>query len=146
VDAFGNSGTFNYAFGPVISWPAFDMGRVKARVDQAQAQELEARAQYEQIVLVAQEELEAASVLYRSSRARLEHLREAAASSERAATLARLRYEGGITDFLQVLDAERTLLAAQDQLAQGQTEAANAYVALHKARGSSWAGPQARTR
>jgi CRP/FNR family cyclic AMP-dependent transcriptional regulator len=66
---------------------------------------------------------------------RLTHLREAAAASERAARLATLRYEGGIADFLQVLDAERTLLAAQDQLAQAETQGADAYVALFEARG-----------
>jgi multidrug efflux system outer membrane protein len=138
VDRFGKNGTFNYALGPVISWPAFDMGRVKARVDEAQAQELEARARYEQIMLLARAELEDASVRYSTSRARLGYLREAAAASERAASLATLRYEGGVADFLQVLDAERTLLAAQDQLAQAHTDAADAYVALFKARGAGW--------
>jgi multidrug efflux system outer membrane protein len=134
-DAFGDRGTFNYMFGPVISWGALDLGRVKARVDEAQALELDARARYEQVVLLAEEEIEAAAVRYRSARARLEHLRAAAEASERAAALALLRYEGGIADFLQVLDAERTLLAAQDQLAQGRTQAANAYVTLYEARG-----------
>jgi multidrug efflux system outer membrane protein len=122
----------------VISWPAFDIGRVKARVDQARATELEANAYYDQTVLRAAEELEAATVRYRTARARLDHLRAAAVASERAASLANLRYEGGIADFLQVLDAERTLLAAQDQLAQAQTQAAEAYVALFQARGSAW--------
>jgi outer membrane protein, multidrug efflux system len=138
VSRFGNDGTFNYVFGPVISWPAFDIGRVKARVDEAQAQESAARARYEQVVLAARAELETASVRYQTANARLAHLRAAAAASERAAALARLRYEGGVADFLQVLDAERTLLAAQDQLAQGRSEAANAYVALFKARGAGW--------
>jgi len=138
VDAFGNRGTFNYAFGPVITWAAFDMGRVKSRVDQAQARQREARAQFEQLTLLAREDIEATTVLYRTARARLEHLRQAAAASERAAALARLRYEGGIADFLQVLDAERTVLAAQDQLAQGETQAADAYVGLYEARGATW--------
>lgn len=138
VDAFGRTGTFNYTVGPVLSWPLLDIGRVKARVDAAQAQELEARAQHEQLVLRAQAELESATVGYRTARTRLEHLREAAQASERAAELARLRYEGGIADFLQVLDAERTLLAAQDQLAQAEAQAAAAYVALYRARGGVW--------
>ncbi|HUP52187.1 MAG TPA: efflux transporter outer membrane subunit [Longimicrobiales bacterium] len=137
-DAFGNTGTFNYAVGPVISWAAFDMGRVRARVDEAQAQEIEARAYYEHVVLRAQEELDAASIRYHRARARLEHLELAAGASERAARLATARYEGGVADFLQVLDAERTLLVAQDQLAQGRTAAAGAYVALYEARGGVW--------
>jgi NodT family efflux transporter outer membrane factor (OMF) lipoprotein len=138
VDAFGNTGTFNYAVGPVLSWAAFDMGRVKARVDEARAQEIEARAYYEHTVLRAQEQLDAAFARYRAARSRLQLLEEAAAASERAATLATLRYEGGVADFLQVLDAERTLLVAQDQLAQARTATAEAYVALYEARGGQW--------
>lgn len=138
VDAFGRSGTFNYAVGPVLSWAAFDMGRVKARHDEAQAQEVEARARYDQVVVRAEEELSAASARYHAARGRLERLEEAAASSERAARLARARYEGGISDFLQVLDAERTLLVTQDQLAQARTAAGHAYVALYEARGGVW--------
>lgn len=138
VDAFGRQGTFNYSVGPVLSWAAFDLGRVKARADEARAGEVEARAQYERTVLAAQQEIGAASARYRAARARLASLEQAAQSSERAATLARVRYEGGMADFLQVLDAERTLLAAQDQLAQARTGAAEAYVALYAARGGVW--------
>ena len=138
VDAFGNTGTFNYAVGPVISWAAFDMGRVKARVDEARAREIEARAYYEHSVLRAQEELDAASVRYDRARTRLGHLEQSAAASARAAALAMLRYEGGVADFLQVLDAERTLLVAQDQLVQARTAAAEAYVALYEARAGRW--------
>jgi multidrug efflux system outer membrane protein len=65
-------------------------------------------------------------------------LEEASAASERAAELARLRFAEGITDFLQVLDAERTQLEAQDLLAQSRTDAAIAYAALYKAVGGRW--------
>ena len=54
------------------------------------------------------------------------------------AELARLRFNGGVADFLQVLDAERTQLEAQDQLAQSRSGAATAYAALYKALGGSW--------
>jgi outer membrane protein TolC len=72
---------------------------------------------------------------YRTERTRLDYLVEAAAASERAAELAQDRYRGGIADFFEVLDAERTLLAAQDQLAQVRTDASHAYVALFEAIG-----------
>ncbi len=139
VDAFGNTGTFSYSVGPVLSWAAFDLGRVKARVDEARAQEREARMDLERARLAAREQIEVASVRYGSSRSRLERLEEAARASERAADLARLRYEGGVADFLQVLDAERTLLGAQDRLVEGRAEAAAAYVGLYEARGGVWA-------
>jgi multidrug efflux system outer membrane protein len=68
----------------------------------------------------------------------LDRLREAADDSERAANLAQLRFTGGVADFLQVLDAERTQLEAQDRLAQSRTDAATAYASLYKSLGGSW--------
>jgi outer membrane protein, multidrug efflux system len=141
VGALGDEGTFRYAVGPVITWPALNLGRVKARVDQSRAREREAEAQYDATVLRAVQEIESSLVRYRTARGRVERIREAAAASERAAGLARLRFTGGVADFLQVLDAERTQLEAQDQLAQSRTEAATAYAALYKALGGSWPEP-----
>jgi multidrug efflux system outer membrane protein len=137
-NSLGDRGTFRYAVGPVISWPLLNLGRVKARVDLSSAREAEARAQYDQTVLRALQDVESALVRYRTSRARVERIQDAASASERAAELARARFSGGVSDFLQVLDAERTQLEAQDQLAQGRTEAATAYAALYKALGGTW--------
>ncbi|HET6795860.1 MAG TPA: efflux transporter outer membrane subunit [Gemmatimonadales bacterium] len=137
-NALGDRGTFRYAVGPVISWPALNLGRIKARVDQSHARESEARAQYDLTVLRALQDVESSLVRYRTARGRLDRLRDAADASERAAGLARLRFTGGVSDFLQVLDAERTQLEAQDQLAQARTDAATAYAALYKALGGSW--------
>lgn len=138
LGSFGDRGTFRYAVGPVISWPALNLGRVKARVDVTRAREAEAQAQYTGTVLRALQEVESALVRYRTSRSRVDRIQDAASASERAAELARLRFTGGVADFLQVLDAERTQLEAQDQLAQGRTEAATAYAALYKALGGTW--------
>jgi NodT family efflux transporter outer membrane factor (OMF) lipoprotein len=136
--SLGDRGTFRYAVGPILSWPALNLGRVKARVDVTRAREAEAQAQYTQTVLRALQEVESSLVRYRTSRARVERIQDAASASERAAELARLRFSGGVADFLQVLDAERTQLEAQDQLAQSRTEAATAYAALYKALGGRW--------
>jgi NodT family efflux transporter outer membrane factor (OMF) lipoprotein len=136
----GEAGTFRYAVGPIISWPALNLGRVKARVDVTRAREAEAQAQYTQTVLRALQEVESSLVRYRTSRNRVARIQDAASASERAAELARLRFAGGVADFLQVLDAERTQLEAQIQLAQTRTEAATAYAALYKALGGTWAG------
>jgi NodT family efflux transporter outer membrane factor (OMF) lipoprotein len=133
--SIGDQATFRYAVGPVITWPGLSLGRVKAEVDAARANETAARAQYNQAVLSALGEVETALTRYRSARLQVERLREASAASERAAELARLRFQEGVTDFLQVLDAERTQLDAQDRLAQGRVAAATAYAALYKAIG-----------
>ena len=131
----GGDGTFRYAVGPFISWPFLNLGRVKARTDLARSFEAEARAQYDQTVLQALEEVESSLVTYRTTLSRVDRVREAAEASARAADLARLRFTGGVADFLQVLDAERTQLETENQLAQARTEASTAYAALYKALG-----------
>jgi outer membrane protein, multidrug efflux system len=135
IGDLGGDGTFRYAVGPIVSWPFLNLGRVKARVNEARALEDEARAQYDQTVLLALEEVETALVTYRTSLGRVDRVAEAAAASGRAAELARLRFTGGVADFLQVLDAERTQLESEDQLARARTEASVAYAALYKALG-----------
>jgi outer membrane protein, multidrug efflux system len=135
LGGLGDAGSFRYAVGPVISWPALNLGRVKARVDASRARASEAEALYSQTVLRALQEVETGLVRYRTARTRVERIQDAAAASARAADLARLRFEGGVADFLAVLDAERTQLDAEDQLAQAHTNAATSYAALYKALG-----------
>src|SRR6266566_39600 len=134
-NSVGNQGTLRYVVGPVITWPGLNLGRVKAEVDAAQAREDAARAQYGRAVLAATEDIETSLARYRAARLQVERLQEASAASERAAELARMRFREGVTDFLQVLDAERTQLEAQDRLAQGRIDAATAYAALYRAVG-----------
>ena len=129
----GDAGTGRYLVGPVLSWPALNIGRVKKAVDAARATEAEAREAHRQVMLLAQAEIATALAGYRGARQQLALLAEAAGASERAAELARLRFEEGLTDFLPVLDAERTLLAAQDRLARVRTEAEAALVAVSRA-------------
>lgn len=134
-DELGSSGPPRYAFGPVISWPLVDIGRVKTRVDAAQAGAHASVARYEQTVLSAHEELATALSSYARARERLQHLDDAAAASERATELARLRFEAGATGFLEALDAERRQLEAQDRRAAGHTEATGQLVAVYRALG-----------
>ena len=143
--AFANTGTGRYAVGPVVSWPALNLGRVKADVDEAANAEAAAREHYEQSVLAAAAEVRTTIAAYNAARERLAYLEESAAASERAAELARIRYQEGASDFLQVLDAERTLLGAQDQLALGRTASITALVAVHRARGT-WPGNEGAAR
>ena len=69
---------------------------------------------------------------------RLVHAEQAASANGKAADLARLRFEGGTSDFLQVLDAERSQLEAEDRLAQTRTEAATSLIAVYKSLGGGW--------
>jgi len=133
--AVGDQGTFRYAVGPVISWPLLNLGRVKAEVDVAAAREDAARLQYRGVVLAAVADLEVTISQYRAARQRLELLAGASTASQHAAELALLRFTEGATDLLQVLDAQRTQLEAQDRLVQARIDAASAYAALYRAVG-----------
>ena len=135
LDSLGERGSFRYAVGPVVTWPLLNLGRVKAGVDVSRARRDEAEARYQLAVLQAQQEIESAVIRYRSGQARVVQIEAAAVASERAAELARIRFSEGAGDFLQVLDAERTQLEAQDQLARARTDAATAYAGLYRALG-----------
>jgi outer membrane protein, multidrug efflux system len=137
-DDLGAAGSGTRLIAPGISWAALDLGRVRAQIAVARAGTDAALARYEQTVLVALEETENALVTHARARERLGYLTESATASARAAELARIRYENGVADFLQVLDAERSLLQAEDQLAQSRTETATSLVAVYKALGGGW--------
>ena len=139
---FGQSQSRFYSVGPSISWAAFDMGRVLARIGEARAQTDAALAQYQSAVLGALEDTEGAMITYGRSQSRRDTLKLAAAASDKAADLARKRFEGGLIDFLEVLDAERTALSAELLLSQSRTDAATSLIAVYKALGAGWAIPE----
>jgi len=141
-DDLGEGGTGTRLIAPGISWAAFDLGRVRAQIRAARARNEGALASYEQTVLRALQETEDALVTHARARERLVQLAESADASRTAARLARLRFENGAVDFLQVLDAERTLLLAEDGLAQGRADTATSLVAVYKALGGGWQAPQ----
>jgi len=135
---FGQSGAQFYSIGPSISWAAFDLGRVRARISSAKDETDAALGAYESAVLGALEDTEDALVNYGHSQARREALRIAAVASDKAADLANKRFEGGLIDFLEVLDAERTALSADLLLSQSRTDAATSLIAVYKALGAGW--------
>ncbi len=131
----GKNGADTWNFGPRITWAALDLGRVHARIQAADARTEASLAFYERTVLTALEETEGALVDFGQEQSRQQFLATSAQASQKAADLAHQRYEGGVTDFLSVLDAERTLLEAQDRLAASQTRTVTALVAVYKALG-----------
>jgi multidrug efflux system outer membrane protein len=127
-----------YRIFPSISWPAFNLGRVFANIDQAEALRDGALAQYEQSVLIALEDTESALAQFSSSRQRRDLLAQSVENSGRAVQIARTQYENGLVDLLPVLDAQRVALTTQLELAQSQTELLTSLVALFKALGGGW--------
>ncbi|HEX5161498.1 MAG TPA: efflux transporter outer membrane subunit [Steroidobacteraceae bacterium] len=138
--ALGDSGTDSYVVAPGISWGIFDLGHVQARIAASKARKDTALLRYEKTVLNALEETENSMVTHARARERLVHDEAAVRASTTAADLARVRYENGASDFLQVLDAERTLLESEDRLARSRTEAATSLIAVYKSLGGGWRG------
>ncbi|MGR9115265.1 MAG: efflux transporter outer membrane subunit [Gammaproteobacteria bacterium] len=138
LSGLGASGSESFSAGPRISWAAFDLGRVYARIKAADAHAKGDLAQYQQTVLNALEETENALVNYNRERIRQQLLASAAKASQKARELAHLRFDEGVTDFLTVLDAESRLLQDQSSLAQSETAVATSLTALYKALGGGW--------
>jgi outer membrane protein, multidrug efflux system len=121
-----------------IDWSFLDAGRVRARIAAADAEAAANMARYEQTILLALEETENALLRYVHVQRERAHLEEAAVAGADAARLARLRYDGGVADFLQVLDAERSQLEIEDRLVQSRARGATALVALYRALAGGW--------
>jgi multidrug efflux system outer membrane protein len=123
---------------PFVDWRIFEGGRLRAQVEFAEAISEEQAALFEQTVLAALADAEAALVSYGEERRTRRTLDEASAASERAAELARRLYDIGLSDFLDVLDAERRLVEVQDRQVQSETRVAVRLVGLYKALGGGW--------
>lgn len=130
--------SLGFGFGPAIVWEGPDLRRVRASIDAADARSLEAMALYEQTVRDALAETETALSAYARERARRADLTQAASAARRALELARLRFEEGLDDYLDVLDAQRTLLDAEDRLAASRLETTRRAIAAYRALGGIW--------
>jgi multidrug efflux system outer membrane protein len=95
-------------------------------------------AAYEQTVMTALSEVEQALALYQGERQRRADLSAAEDAAQTALTLARLRFDEGLDDFLDVLDAQRTLLDAQDDLVQNDTLITTYALSAYRALGGMW--------
>lgn len=115
-----------------------NVGRVRARIAASKAANAADMARYEQTVLNALEETENALVQVSRSDTEAGHLQAAAAAGARAAKVAHTRFDHGAIDVLELLDAERTSLQAEDAFAQGRVRNSLAVVALYQALAGGW--------
>ncbi|MCJ7596539.1 MAG: efflux transporter outer membrane subunit, partial [Desulfobacterales bacterium] len=132
------SGTRNSSIGPRLTWRIFDAGAVRQNIEVQSALQEQALVQYETAVLSALEEVENALVAYANEQVRRQSLAAATQAAKRAAGLARDRYASGLIDFQVVLDAERSLLTLQGQLAQSDGAVTSNLITLYKALGGGW--------
>ncbi|MEL7730736.1 efflux transporter outer membrane subunit [Citromicrobium bathyomarinum] len=116
LDGLFSSDGLGWSFGPSISLPIFDWGGREADLDLAQALEVEQVANYDKTVQTAFREVSDALAGRRYLAEQVATLERAVESQEQIAHIARLRYREGVADYLEVLDAERNLFSARQQL------------------------------
>ena len=127
-----------WSVGPTVQWRIFDAGRIRANIHVQNARQEQALASYEQVVLASFEEVENALVAYAKEQVRRRSLGDAVKSSQDSLHLANQLYAKGLTNFINVLDAERSLYGAQDALAQSDMAVTHDLIALYKALGGGW--------
>ncbi len=127
-----------WSFGPTISWNVFDAGAVRNNIEAQWAVREQVLLAYEAAVLGALEEVENTLTAYAQEQLRRERLTAAVEAARQAASLAEAQYTAGLMDFSDVLDAQRSLLSFQDQLAQSEGAVTTNLIRLYKALGGGW--------
>jgi len=128
-----------YSYGPSVTIPIFQGGRLVSSVKLARAQQASAALGYRQTVLTALQDVENALVSYRSDQQQVEGLDDTVAALQSAFTLASDSYRQGLSTFIEALDAQRQLAQAQPQAEQARVQSTLDLVALYKALGGGWA-------
>lgn len=128
-----NAGIFS--LGANIAGELFDGGY---EVDEAEAVTRAALANYRQTVLVALEEVESALIRYGSEWQTLKALKDAEKTRQEGFRIAKLRYREGEEEFLTILDAERSLVSAEDAVIQSEIDLLTKLITLYKALGGGW--------
>ena len=121
-----------------VSAPLFNAGQLRANVAVEDALYAQALATLEKTILNALREVEDALAAQTAAHERTGYLRLAVQEAERANLLASQEYEAGLTEFDRVLDTQRTLLTAQEQLVLNQSAESTATIQLYKAVGGGW--------
>ena len=127
-----------WSIGPRASWKIFDAGSIRQNIEVQTARQEQALIQYQATVLNAQEEVENALVAYAKEQRRRDSLEKAASAAQLAELLARDKYQAGLVNFNNVLDAQRSLLLLQNELNQSKGAATNNLVRLYKSLGGGW--------
>ncbi len=127
-----------WSIGPSVRWPILSGGRIRANIEASNARQEAAAAQYEAAVLAALEDTERSLTAFAKEQERRESLEVARQASQRSFDLSNELYTRGLEDFLPVLDAQRSLFLAEDQLTQSEQTIATNLIALYKALGGGW--------
>ena len=132
------TGSQSYSFGPSVSVPLFKGGSIRKNIEVQSALQEQALIVYEASILGAVEEVENALTAYAEEQNTRRSLVEASDAAQKAASLAESQFNAGSIDFSSVLDAQRSLLSYQDQLAKSDGEVTSNLIRLYKRLGGGW--------
>ncbi|AXG68866.1 outer membrane protein OprM [Kordia sp. SMS9] len=135
---FGSNESFTWNIFPSISWAAFNLGRVKQQINKEDALTLASLQNYEKTVLEALEEIKTAMSNYTNELQRRELLRQSSEASATAKNFAQQRFNAGLDNFIDYLNADNTLLQAENRLAISETQSMTSLIAIYKALGGGW--------
>jgi outer membrane protein TolC len=127
-----------WSFGPGAVWPILDFGTIDAQVDIADLEARASLANYRESILAAVREVDDAIDSFSAQQSRVQNLHGALAAGQRAVDLATARYNRGLTDYLNVVDAERQFYEIEQQDVTAQTAAGEQFVQLYRALGGGW--------
>jgi len=127
-----------WSLGSIMQWSIFEGGAIRARIDASEADSKAALASYEKTVLSALADVESSLVNYGKEIATRRLLGQSLKSRSNAARMAQELFDAGETDYLAVLDAERELVAAKDDMVVSETQGLLKLVSLYKALGGGW--------
>ncbi len=128
----------SYSIGPSVSLPIFNGGQLAGTLALRKGEQAEAAANYQKTVLSAFRDVDDALTAYAAEQRRQDQLRVAQTASRKALDLANTRYVQGLTGYLDVLTAERTLLSNEQSLADSTAAISTNLVSLYKALGGGW--------
>jgi NodT family efflux transporter outer membrane factor (OMF) lipoprotein len=127
-----------WSVGPALAAPLLDFGRLDSAVQKADFRSRELLFNYKQTVLSAVRDVDIAVDAYAAQQNRLRHLNDALTAARRAVTLATERFDRGLTDSLNVIDAQRQEYEIEQQYVLAQENAAAQLVTLYKSLGGGW--------
>ena len=119
-------------------WPLLDFGALDAQVEIADLRTRALLVGYRRTIQDAVKDVDTSWNTYQAQQERLGKLAEAMIASQRAVTLAKERYERGLTDFLNVVDAQRQEYGIEEQYTDAQVAADEQFVALYRSLGGGW--------
>ena len=127
-----------WSMGPSVDWQFFNAGRVSSNIKVQKALQQQSSLAYQQTVLTALQDVENALVAYANEYERRKALVDAVAANVKAVDYSTQLYSQGQTDFLNVLNAQRSLFISQDALVGSTRNLSTDLVALYKALGGGW--------